>query len=133
VPAGIAQEVAIKSPVDLYVRDLSISSQVLRIDVPEINRFVAGWDLGRGESEVLTVALSQPGTGVVLDDSQARKCAKVMDIPLIGSIGLIIRAKREKLIPFAKPAVGKLVSAGLRIDPEIISQVLRAIGECFVH
>ncbi|MFZ0930894.1 MAG: DUF3368 domain-containing protein [Syntrophobacteraceae bacterium] len=133
VPGGVIQEVTFKSPLDLYMSDLSISSKVLRIDVPGINRLVAGWDLGRGESEVITVALSQPGTGVVLDDSQARKCAKVMDIPLIGSVGLIARAKRENLIPFAKPAIDKLISVGLYIDPEIIVRVLRAIGEHPVH
>jgi predicted nucleic acid-binding protein len=129
VPGGVIQEVAVKGPLDSNVSDLSISSQVLRIDVPGINRFVAGWDLGRGESEVITVALSQSGTGAVLDDSQARKCAKVMDIPLIGSVGLIARARRKNLIPFAKPAIEKLISAGLYIDPEIIARVLRAIGE----
>ena len=36
--------------------------------IPEI----AAWDLGRGESEVLTLALEKAGIGVVLDDLQAR-------------------------------------------------------------
>ena len=129
VPGGVIQEVAVKSPVDLYLNDLSAGSQAMSVDVPEIDHFIAGWDLGRGESEVITVALNQPGTGVVLDDSQARKCVKVIDIPLIGSIGLIARAKRENLIPLAKPAIEKLLSVGLYMDSEIIEEMLRAIGE----
>jgi predicted nucleic acid-binding protein len=50
---------------------------------------IAAWDLGQGESEVLTLALEKDGAFVVLDDLQARKCAALFDIPLIGSIGLI--------------------------------------------
>ncbi len=53
--------------------------------------------------------------------------------PLIGSVCLIARAKRENLIPFAKPAIDKLISVGLYIDPEVIVRVLRAIGEHPVH
>jgi predicted nucleic acid-binding protein len=133
VTNGVLQEVAVKSSVDLYLRDLSIGSQVLRVDVAEIDHFVASWDLGRGEGEVITVALSQPGTGTVLDDSHARKCAKILEIPLIGSVGLILRAKRENLIPLARPSIERLISVGLFIDSKTISQVLRAVGELPVH
>ena len=133
IPTGVIQEVAVKSPIDLYLSDLSVSSEIQRIDVSGIDHFVAGWDLGRGESEVITVAVSQPGTGAVLDDAQARKCAKVLDIPLVGSVGLIVRARKENLIPLAKPAIEKLISIGLYIDSEIITQVLRSVGEQPVH
>ncbi len=119
VPGAVIRELTIKSSLAAYLTDLSDSSQVLRVDVPGIDSVVAGWDLGRGESEVISLGLRQPGTGVVLDDLQARKCARVMEVPLIGSLGLILRARRENLIPFAKPAIEKLVSVGLYVDPEI--------------
>ncbi len=37
---------------------------------------VAGWDLGAGETQVLTLARARGGLEVVLDDLQARRCAK---------------------------------------------------------
>jgi predicted nucleic acid-binding protein len=42
----------------------------------------------------------QKGTNVtaVLDDLQARKCAKLLDIGLIGSVGLLTMAKRVGLV-----------------------------------
>ena len=129
VPNGVAREVSLKSPLDEFLGILTGGSHVLRIDVPEINSLVSGWDLGQGESEVITVALSQPGTGAVLDDSQARKCAMVMDIHLIGSIGLIARAKRENLISAAKPALQRLLSVGLYMDSKTLNQLLKALGE----
>ena len=52
-----------------------------------------------------------------------------MDIPLIVSVGLIARARRQDLIPLAKPAIERLMSVGLYIDPEIIARILTAIDE----
>ena len=49
------------------------------------------WDLGEGESEVLTIALQKGNATVVLDDLLARKCAKLLKVPLIGSIGLLVK------------------------------------------
>ena len=41
------------------------------------------WDLGDGESEVLTIALQKRNATVVFDDLLARKCAKLLEMPLI--------------------------------------------------
>ena len=86
-------------------------------------------NLGRGESEVLTLALGKPGTGVVLDDLQARKCAELFDIPLIGSLGLIVLAKRKGLLNLAKPEIERLIAVGLHIDSAILTRILIGVGE----
>ena len=70
----------------------------MRKTVLNIHPSIAAWDLGRGESEVLTLALGKPRTGVVLDDLQARKCAELFEISLIGTLGLVVLAKRKGLI-----------------------------------
>jgi len=64
-----------------------------------------------------------------LDDLQARKCAALFDIPLIGSIGLIILAKRKGLIDLAKPKIERLIAAGLHIDNTMLGRVYMRIGE----
>lgn len=97
--------------------------------VPQIHPSIAAWDLGRGESEVLTLALRRPGTGVVLDDLQARKCAALFDIPLIGSLGLIVLAKRKRLLNLAKPEIERLIAVGLHIDSAMLTRILVKIGE----
>lgn len=91
---------------------------------PKINPSIAAWDLGRGESEVLTLALEKAGTGVVLDDLQARKCAALFDISLIGSLGLILSAKRKGLLKLAKPEIERLKAVGLYIDPIMLARIL---------
>ena len=90
---------------------------------------IAAWDLGQGESEVLSLALENDGVFVVLDDLQAHKCAALFDIPLIGSIGLIILAKRKGLIDLAKPKIERLKAAGLHIDNTMLDRIYTRIGE----
>lgn len=75
------------------------------------------------------MATKTPGAGVVLDDLQARKCSQILNIPLIGSVGLLVKAKREGLIKSVKPAFGRLVAAGLYIDPKLIKKVLTSVDE----
>jgi predicted nucleic acid-binding protein len=75
------------------------------------------------------LALEKPRTGVVLDDLQARKCAELFDIPLIGTLGLVILAKRKGLVPLVKPFIERLVAVGLYIDSAILARILIGVGE----
>lgn len=68
IPNGVIHEVQAKRPIDPYLSDLASNSEVVRQTVLNIHSLIAAWDLGRGESEVLTFALEKPRTGVVLDD-----------------------------------------------------------------
>jgi predicted nucleic acid-binding protein len=129
IPEGVIREVEAKRPIESYLSEISYNSEVVRENVPKINPSIAAWDLGRGESEVLTLALEKAGTGVVLDDLQARKCAALFDISLIGSPGLILLAKRKGLLNLAKPLIERLKAAGLHIDPVMLTRILTRIGE----
>lgn len=130
IPSCVIQEVAVKSPIASYIADLSAASEILQMSIVGIAPVVAGWDLGPGESEVISLALKKPPqSGVVLDDLQARKCAKTLCIPVIGTLGLVLKAKRKNLIPLVEPAIERLISVGLYIDPKIIVDLLMAVGE----
>ena len=105
---------------------------------PKVNRLknniniepsINGWDLGKGESEVLSWALTNVGYEAVLDDLSARKCARGLDIPLRGTVGVILLAKKRKHISKAKPLVKLLIDAGLRFDNKWINEALTLVGE----
>lgn len=129
IPEGVIREVEVKRSIEPYLAEISYSSEVVQENVSKIHPSIAAWDLGRGESEVLTLALGKPGTGVVLDDLQARKCAALFDISLIGSMGLILLAKRKGLLNLAKPEIERLKAVGLHIDSAMLTRILTRIGE----
>ena len=129
IPNGVIHEVQAKRPIDPYLSDLASNSDVVRQIVLNIHPSIAGWDLGQGESEVLTSALEKPDTGVVLDDLQARKCAELFEISLIGTLGLVVLAKRKGVIALARPVIERLIAVGLYISSALLTNILVGIGE----
>lgn len=90
----------------------------------EISPLIASWDLGKGESEVLSLAYKYKNSGVVLDDKLARNCAKVYNFPLHGTIGLIIRAKQLSVVGDLKYHLYKLKKSGFRISETVINKAI---------
>lgn len=72
-------------------------------------------DLGRGETEVLMLALESPGAVAVLDDGLARRIAIGLGIQLTGTLGLLIDAKRAGVIPAVGPLLDQLDALRFRL------------------
>ena len=90
---------------------------------------VQAWRLGPGETAVLSWALANSGSTAVVDDRAARRCAEALGISLIGTLGLVLRAKRRGYLPAARPAVDRLLAAGLYLSERVLSQALSLVGE----
>jgi predicted nucleic acid-binding protein len=65
----------------------------------------------------------------VLDDRAARRCAAAHDVQVIGTLGVVLRAKNRGQVESARPLVKKLVAAGMFIGDEFVEAVLAGIGE----
>jgi len=89
---------------------------------------IAPWDLGPGETQVIAQAI-HASAWAVLDDLAARRCAATHKIPVIGSLGIILRAKRKGIIENAAPWIMKLKFAGMYLDETLIQKVLTEFGE----
>jgi predicted nucleic acid-binding protein len=85
--------------------------------------------LDPGETAVLALAHGNPDVEVVLDDMAARRCAARLQIPVVGTLGLVLTAKRLGVIPAARPLVERLRQVGLFLDDEVGDEALRRIGE----
>jgi predicted nucleic acid-binding protein len=91
---------------------------------------ILAWDLGKGESAVLSYALSNPGWIAIIDDLAARKCARSFSIPLKGTLAVVILAKKQGLVTSARDIMRSLQAAGLRLDEEVIRTALnQTVGE----
>ena len=90
---------------------------------------ILGWDLGAGESQTLGLALTLPEWEVVLDDLDARRCARSLGIPTTGTLGIVLRAKKAGLVPNAYPLVQALILKGAYLSPELVDTALRKVGE----
>jgi hypothetical protein len=85
--------------------------------------------LGVGESEAVSLALESHARVINLDDRPARRLAQVLHLPVIGTIGVLLAAKRQKLLPVLRPSLDALVQHDFRIGQQLYEQVLRDAGE----
>ena len=86
-------------------------------------------NLGGGETEVLTLALESRGTIVILDDLAARRVAKTLRIKIIGTLGILLEAKRKNLIVEIKPVLDNLEKLRFRLAPQTRTAVLKLANE----
>ena len=84
---------------------------------------------GAGESEALAVALGRPGTAVLLDEKRARRFAASRDIPVVGTVGVVLRAKQRSLISAVRPVLDALAQSGFRISEALYDGALERAGE----
>ena len=75
-------------------------------------------DLGPGESSVLAYVMAHRPMIAIIDDLSARHCAEVFRIPVSGTLGLVLTAKKRGVIPFARPALEHLRQSGMYFQTE---------------
>jgi predicted nucleic acid-binding protein len=128
VPEAVRTEIA-AGPADDPARNYLEEAALPVVSVAS-QSLIAAWDLGAGESDVLAYALNNPGWRAVIDDGAARRCARTFTIPLIGTLGIIIRACKTGLIPAAAPLLLELKNHNFHIDDQVIRPaLLKILGE----
>ena len=86
--------------------------------------------LGRGEAEVISLALEIPApVTLLLDDAAGRRLALEIGFAVLGSAGVLVRAKEQGLIPLVRPALDDLLAAGLYLSEALYHRLLSGVGE----
>jgi len=129
IPDAVAEEIRAGPQEDAAKRWLKSSGQAFIRRLETIDPIIAAWDLGAGESEVLSWARRSPGYEAVLDDRVARNCAVSLQIPVRGTLGVVLLAKREGLLSHVQPIFQQLLDSGLRIAPKVLNTALKLAGE----
>lgn len=129
IPHAVEQEILDGPDNDLAKRWIMTTGQQWVHDTGSVVPLVAPWDLGAGESEVLSWSYQHPEYQSVIDDLAARKFAKAFGIALCGTIGVIVVAKKTGLIPSVKTLLKRLSDVDFRIDDRLYQTALRLAGE----
>jgi predicted nucleic acid-binding protein len=129
VPEEVHQEILAKGKGDLAARGLPSADWLKRVGGISIPPQVASWDLGAGESAVISLALRDPEYWAIIDDREARRCALSLQCRYTGTVGVIVLAKKRELIPSIRESLEKLITAGLWLSSDFRDQVCRRFGE----
>lgn len=77
----------------------------------------------------LLLGVETPDSLVILDDALARQYARLLNLRLTGTLGVLVTAKREGLLPAVAPVLDRLQELRFRVDLETRQAVLRLAGE----
>lgn len=83
-----------------------------------------------GEVEVMILAQEEPKADlVILDDNPAKKTAKFLNLSVTGTLGVLLKAKKLKIIKEVKPLIDALLANGFFVTQKVYDMVLEQASE----
>lgn len=126
VPNEVYLELA-SGPIDLLSRSFPGSVSILDLRLSRNERLFENLD--SGEAAVIQLALEHDIPTVSLDERKGRLLAEREGLKLVGSLGLLGRAKTLGLIREIRPLVRKAQRAGVFYDITLVDGFLKNFNE----
>jgi uncharacterized protein len=101
--------------------------EVRPVRAPELVKLIT--DLGAGEAQALTLAIEEPGSLVILDNRLAREVARMRNIRITGTAGVLLKAKQEGHISAVAPLLNRLTELDFRLSDDVKARILMLAQE----
>ena len=82
----------------------------------------------KGEAEAIILA-KELKVSLLVDDAKARKYARLLNVEVIGTLGLLKMAKTRGVIVSVKATIRDMLAEGYYIDSRLITKLLEDVGE----
>lgn len=129
VPDAVHEEVLAGGDRNLGLKAYRQAAFLRVLEAPDIDPAL-GALLHRGEASVIALARSTGADRVLIDEQKARKVARrIYGLAVLGSVGVLIEAKREGLLPSVAESLDDMRTNGYWVHDRIVHAALRAAGE----
>jgi predicted nucleic acid-binding protein len=85
--------------------------------------------LGDGEWEAIALAVEVGAAAILIDDRPARRLAETAGLNVIGTLGLLLEAKRAGHIRTIRTELDKLLETSFFFSQQLYDELLRVAGE----
>lgn len=119
IPAAVVIEFGSPLPGWISVEPVRNSATVKSLEL----------QLGPGESEAIALAGELSADRIILDDKKARRIARQLNLPVTGTVALLIQAKQRGLIDNLSEVLNELTSVGFFLSDSLAAAALRQVGE----
>lgn len=128
VPKAVFQEVEAGKNKEFY-QDLSKIGWINIIEIQDTQAVKYFLDLDSGEAEAIVLATESNADLIILDEKLGRFHAKHADLKVTGTIGILIKAKKQGLVKELRPLLNELTSKNVWISERLIKEILIQVGE----
>ena len=132
IPFAVKEEIMTGGEKSIGVCELRASSWVKIEKIIDAEKVRLLHELDQGEAEVIILAKEKGIKYVLIDEKVARLQANVLGLKVVGTLGLLLKAKKKGLIPAVKPLIQKILEHGIWIKDEIVKGILKESGEEFL-
>ena len=124
VPQAVYDEVTISSKPQSKKLKKFLEDKIISVEVN-----ISQMGLGRGELEAIALYKNMNADFLLIDDRRAKSFAKLNDVNVIGSLGVMLLAKELGKVKSIREDLEKLLNSDIFISESLISRVLVSVGE----
>lgn len=85
--------------------------------------------LDRGERDTLTMAQQMGAQRVIIDERIGRNMAELIGLHVVGTLGILLKAKEQGLITSFGETVARMRANGIYYHPALVSKLTALAGE----
>lgn len=104
------------------VADRGVRDEVGAVRVSSMSDESTSPTLGRGEREAIALAAKMGARWLILDDFPGPRVAASHGLPVIGTVGLLLAAKRDALVSAIAPLLDQLAAAHFRLSSSLLER-----------
>ncbi|MCI0541637.1 MAG: DUF3368 domain-containing protein [Verrucomicrobiales bacterium] len=129
VPKKVAEEIEAGGSQRFGIAEFHAATWLRRWHGPVTPLPLLRNSLDRGEAAVIQLALDQTIETVCIDEPMGRRLARLCGLQVTGSVGLLLRAKREGKITSVRQIIDRMQAHGIWLSDAVIVFALRESGE----
>ena len=95
-----------------------------RVGLPELRP-----NVDEGEAEAIFLAYLEKANLLLIDEKRGRQAAETLKIPVMGTGGILVIAKRRGLVNRVEPLLRRFQASGYRFSPDLSLRILQLAGE----
>jgi len=129
IPPAVKQEITAGGKNQIGVQELESATWIEIVEIEDSSKVSLLHELDRGEAEVIILAQEQRADEVIIDEKVVRMQARVLELQVVGSLGLLLRSKKRGFIYEIRPLIDKILEGGIHIHENIVQGILHEAGE----
>lgn len=127
IPQKVFDEIAVKGKQFSDELKNYLKDKIVQVDSDEF--IISDDSLDAGELSAMVLYKKIKANLLLVDDKKGRKIARLNDIQIIGSLGVLLLAKSNQLITEIKPFISQMKEAEIHLSEDIVEFTLLVAKE----